>query len=348
MSLHILDAMAREGFEELTALHDRNSGLRAFLAVHDTTQGPAFGGIRRWEYRDEADAMADCLRLARAMTYKCALADLSAGGGKVVVLAREDTDWDQAYAFLGKAIERMGGRFYTGPDVGTGPEELASISAETGYVTDPGPEGPGQLAESTAEGAFRGIEACLEHLDGEADWPARTVVIQGLGAVGERLASRLVELGVRVLGADLEEDLAHRVCSDLGLELLEPSQVVETACDVFAPCAMGGILHDVTLGRLSARVVAGAANNVLAKPLHADRLHDRGVLVAPDFVVNSGALIRGTIFHLEGRREPVEKIGQRIKEIVGTVLSRARAEEAPPSRVAAREAQERIERWREA
>lgn len=348
MSLHILDAMALEGFEELIALHDRNSGLRAFLAVHDTTQGPAFGGVRRWDYRDEAEALADCLRLARAMTHKCALANLPAGGGKIVVLSREETDWEGAYAYLGRTIEQMGGRFYTGPDVGTGPEHLASISRETGYVTDPGPEGPGQLAESTAEGAFRGIEACLEHLDGEADWSGRTVVIQGLGAVGEQLARRLVEFDVRVLGADLDEELAHRVCSELGLELLEPSGVVETACDVFAPCAMGGILHDVTLGRLSARIVAGAANNVLARPLHADRLHDRGVLVAPDFVVNSGALIRGTIFHLEGRREPVQKIGERIKEIVGAVLVRARAEDAPPPRVAVREAEERIERWRNA
>ena len=348
MSVHILDAMAREGFEELTALHERRSGLRAFLAVHDSTRGPAFGGIRRWEYRDETAALVDCLRLARAMSHKCALADLEAGGGKIVVLAREGTDWDAAYAHLGRVIERMGGRFYTGPDVGTGPEQLAAMSRETSYVTDPGPEGPGQLAESTAEGVFRSIEACLEHQDGEADWPSRLVVVQGLGSVGANLARRLVELDAKVFGADLDEELAERTCSSLGLELLEPSRAVDTACDVFAPCAMGGILHDVTLGRLSARIVAGGANNVLVKPLHGDRLHERGILVAPDFVVNSGALIRGTIFHLEGRREPVEAIGERIKGIVKAVLVRAGEEDAPPSRVAVREAEERIEARRRA
>jgi len=346
MSVHVLDAMAREGFEELLALHDRASGLRAFLAIHDTVRGPAFGGIRRWEYRGEREALVDCLRLSRAMTHKCALADLPAGGAKVVVLDGGDVDWPAAYAHLGEVVERMGGRFYTGPDVGTGDEELGTMSRHTRYVTDPGPEGPGELAESTAEGVFRSIEACLEHLDGEADWGRRRVVVQGLGAVGASLARRLVEQGTCVLGADLDEGLAQDVCAQLGLEALDPTAVVDTECDVFAPCALGGILHDVTLGRLAARVVAGGANNVLAEPLHGDRLHERGVLVAPDFVVNCGALIRGTLFHLEGRREPVERIGARIKEIVSDVLARAREAQAPPSRVAVRIADERIAAWR--
>lgn len=346
MSVHVLDAMAREGFEELIALHDRDSGLRAFLGVHDTTRGPAFGGIRRWAYRDERAALSDCLRLARAMTQKCALADLPAGGAKVVVLEREGVDWRGAYAALGRRVEDMGGRFYTGPDVGTGREELAVMSRETRYVTDPGPEGPGELAESTAEGVFRGTEACLEHLDGEVDWERRTVVVQGLGAVGENLARRLRGQGARVLAADLDEERAEEVCAGLELERVDPAHVVDTPCDVFAPCALGGILHDVTLGRLRCRVVAGGANNVLARASHGDRLHDRGVLVAPDFALNSGALIRGTLFHLEGRREPVERIGERIRGVIHAVLSRARAEDAPPHRVAVREAEERIAAWR--
>ena len=346
MSVHVLDAMAREGFEELLALHDRRSGLRAFLAIHDTVRGPAFGGIRRWGYRSERDALGDCLRLARAMTYKCALADLPAGGAKLVVLDREDVDWPAAYSYLGEVVERMGGRFYTGPDVGTGPVELASMSARTRFVTDPGPEGPGELAESTAEGVFRGIEACLEHLDGEADWSRRRIVVQGLGAVGGNLARRLAEKGARVLGADLDPQRAEKLCAELEIECLDPARAIDTPCDVFAPCALGGVIHDVTLNRLDTRIVAGGANNVLAKALHGDRLHERGVLVAPDFVQSSGALIRGTLFHLEGRRVPVHEIGERIKAVVRSVLERARAENAPPPRIAVREAEERIAAWR--
>jgi leucine dehydrogenase len=346
MSVHVLDAMAREGFEELIALHDRHSGLRAFLGVHDTTRGPAFGGIRRWSYRDEREALADCLRLSRAMTHKCALAELPAGGAKMVVLDREGVDWEAAYRHLGTVVERMGGRFYTGPDVGTGPRELGWMAQSTAFVTDPGPDGPGDLAQSTAEGVFRGMQAALEHLDGEADWSARTVVVQGLGAVGADLARRLVEHGARVLGAELDEGRAAACCEALSIERIDPSRVMQTPCDVFAPCALGGILHDVNLGKLACRVVAGGANNVLARPLHGDRLHERGILYVPDFLLNSGALIRGTLFHLEGRREPVSAIGERIAGVVRAVLSRARDENAPPARVAVREAEERIAAWR--
>jgi leucine dehydrogenase len=346
MSVHILDAMAREGFEEVLALHDHVSGLRAFLGIHDTTCGPAFGGIRRWTYRDEREALQDCLRLARAMTHKCALAELPAGGGKLVVLDRDDIDWERGYDYLGRVVERLAGRFYTGPDVGTGPEELARMARTTGFVTDPGPEGPGELPESTSEGVFQGIAAALARLDGEVDWAARTVVVQGLGEVGGRLARRLRGAGARVLAIEVDAERAERVARELELELLPPSAGLEEPCDVFAPCALGGILHDLALERLRCRVVAGAANNVLARPLHGDRLHERGILYAPDFIVNSGALIRGTLFHLEGRREPVHDIGVRIGRILASVLEHAAAEGEPPARVAVRLAEERIASWR--
>ena len=146
MSIHILDALARDGFEEVVAVHDRRSGLRAFLAIHDSSLGPAFGGIRRWAYMDEEKALRDVLRLARSMTQKCALADLPAGGAKMVVLDRPGLDLDAGYRFLGDFVERLAGRFYTGPDVGTGPEHLACAAERTRFVTHPGPEGPGELA----------------------------------------------------------------------------------------------------------------------------------------------------------------------------------------------------------
>jgi len=340
MATHILDAMAREGFEEVLAVHDRPSGLRAFLAIHDSSAGPAFGGIRRWSYEDEDQALRDALRLARAMTHKCALAGLAAGGAKMVVLDRSGVDVSAAYRAIGDLAERLGGRWYTGPDVGTGEEELRSVAARTRYATDPGPDGPGMLVEATVEGVFRGLEAALVHLDGEADFPRRAIVVQGLGEVGAGLARRLVERGARVRASDLDVARATSVSREIGIELVDPATEFDQRCDVFAPCAMGGILHDLSIARLRCRVVAGGANNVLARTAHGVRLHERGILFAPDFVLNAGALVRGALFHLEGRREPVATIGERIAATTARILARARAEEQAPSRVAIDEAED--------
>jgi leucine dehydrogenase len=346
MGIHILDAMAREGFEEVLAIHDRPSRLRGFLGIHDSSGGPAFGGIRRWAYSDEDQALRDCLRLSRAMTHKCALAGLPAGGAKLVVLDRSDLRVDDAYRAIGDLVERLGGRVYTGPDVGTGDRELACVSARTRYATDPGPLGPGQLAEATCEGVFAGIAAALRHVDGEEDWSRRTIVVQGLGEVGRGLVQRLATRGARVLASEIDADRAARVAAEHKIELVDPATEFDQPCDVFAPCALGGILHDLTIARLRCRIVAGGANNVLARMLHGDRLHERGILFAPDVLVNSGALIRGALFHLEGRREPIEAIGARIGAKVAGVLERARERALPPARLAIEEAEEEIDRRR--
>ncbi len=342
MGIHILDAMSREGFEEVVAIHDRRSGLRAFLGIHDSSTGYAFGGIRRWTYLDEDQALRDCLRLSRAMTYKCAVAGLDAGGAKIVVLDRPDLDVPEAYRAIGDVVEKLGGRFYTGPDIGTGADELACVSERTRFVTDPGPLGPGELAEATAHGVFCGMAAALRHLDGQEDWPKRTVVVQGLGEVGRGLARRLIERGARVKAAEIDADRALAAHAELDIELIDPSSEFDERCDVFAPCALGGILHDLSITRLRCRVVAGGANNVLARGLHADRLHELGILYAPDFVINSGALIRGALFHLEGRREPVAAIGTRIAQSVGGLFKRAAALGLPPARLAVEEAEQTI------
>ena len=345
--MHLLDAMAREGFEEVIALNDRESGLRGYIAIHDTTQGPAFGGVRRFGYRSEAEAVMDCLRLARAMSHKCRLAELPAGGAKVCLWEEPEVDWGKAYGALGRAVDRMQGRLYVGPDVGTGGEEMGALAAHTAYATDPGPQGPGELAQCTAEGVFQGMGAALEHLDGALDWSQQRVVIQGLGAVGLELARRLVDCGAHVAGSDLDPERLEGAVEQLGIEGLDSNEVLGAECDVLAPCAMGGLLHDLSLERLRARVVAGAANNVLARTLHGDRLHARGVLYVPDFVLNSGALIRGTIFHLEGRREPVSAIGRRVAKMVRSVLEEAAHSQAPPTRVARRMAEQRLAQRRQ-
>jgi len=344
MGIQILHAMAREGFEEVLAIQDRRSKLRAFLGIHDTSRGPAFGGVRRWVYRDEEQALLDCLRLARGMTHKCVLAGLPAGGGKLVMLDHPELDARLAYLHVGELVERLGGRFNTGPDVGTGTQELSWIAERTRFVTRPGGEGPGQLVDSTCEGVVAGMAATLRHIDGEEDWPRRTVVVQGLGGVGRGVAARLRIRGARVLASDLDSERAASVASEIDLELVDPATELDAECDVLAPCAMGGILHDLSIERLRCRVVAGGANNVLARSVHGDRLHERGILFAPDIVITSGALIRGALFQLEGRREPPEAIGGRIADCLAGILERAREERRPTARVALDEADERLER----
>lgn len=348
MSVHILDAMAREGFEQTIAIHHRRSGLRAFLGIHDTVRGPAFGGIRRRAYRDEREMLLDCLRLSRAMTHKAALLDLPAGGGKVVLWERDGVDWEQAYRHIGEIVEGFGGRFYTGPDVNTGPNELGEVAKVTEFVTHPGEQGPGELAEATAEGVFQGIAAGLRAHYGETDWPQRTVVVQGLGAVGAKVAERLVSLGAEVVGSDLDDERAQEVGQRLGIRTVDASVALDEPCDVLSPNALGGLFHDLSLARLRCQIIAGGANNQLARALVGDELFDMGVLYVPDFVINSGALVRGTIFHLEGRRESVESIGLRIGAAATEILEGAEAEDDAPARVAVRMAERRIASWRAA
>lgn len=346
MSVHLLDAMVREGFEETVAIHDRRSGLRAIVAIHDTVRGPAFGGIRRRPYRDEREMLLDCLRLSRAMTHKAALLDLPIGGAKIVLADDEGVDWDAAYRHIGDVVERFGGTLYTGPDVRTGPIELSRVAERTRYVTDPGDAGPGQLAEATAEGVFQGIAAGLRARFGETDWANRRVVVQGLGAVGENLVARLVGEGAEVVGADIDEDRARAVADTHGIGLVDASSALDEACDVLSPNALGGLLHDVTIERLKCSIIAGGANNQLAHPLVGDELFDLGILYVPDFVINAGALVRGTVFHLEQRREPVEAIGLRIGAATDRILRTALDEDDAPARVAVRLAEARIEEWR--
>jgi leucine dehydrogenase len=347
MAVRILDAMAAQGFEEVQAIHDPASGLRALLAIHDTSIGPAFGGIRRHVYRDETEALNDCLRLARAMSHKCALAEVPGGGAKTVLLDDPETDAAAGYRALGDRIQAMRGRYYAGPDLGTSWRELEWVAERTSYVTRPGDDGPGDLAGATAAGVFAGMEAALVQLDGEVDWPARRVVVQGLGKVGVGVARRVLERGGHVAAVELKEDRAHAVAAEFDVELLDAGDEFDVPCDVFSPCALGGILHDLTIPRLQARSVAGGANNVLARSRHAQSLHERGVLLVPDVVINAGAVIRGASFHLTGQAADNTEIGSRIGAAAADILRRAADEDLAPSIVAIQEAERRIQARRD-
>ncbi len=343
MAVHVLDALARGGFEEVIALFDRRSGVRGFLGIHDSTPGQAFGGVRRLNYRNETEALLDCLRLAKAMSFKCALAEIQGGGAKMVLLDRGPIDWRAAYRYVGSVVEGLGGRYYSGPDVGTGARELGWIGENTANVTLPGDEGPGLLPEATAAGVYAGIRAALTNRDGEEAWSRRKIIIQGMGSVGEVLARRFLELGARVLATELNSKRKGRLAKRLDVEWIDLGTEIETECDVFVPCALGGILHDLSIQRLRAEIVCGAANNQLARTFHGDVLQERGVLYVPDFVVNSGAVLRGADYHLTGQPAPLDEIETRIGQSTADILRRAADEGVSPVRIAVREAERRIE-----
>ncbi len=325
MPIH--DLMALGGHRRLIAVQHRPSGLRAWIALHHLDRGPAYGGVRVWSYRTEHEAIVDALRLARGMTYKCVLAGVAGGGGKTVVLADEITDRAAAMEELGREIDALGGAYRSGPDVGFTDADARALARGTSHLAHIGGSGLRPAGESTAEGAEWGIRAALAEI-GKPSVADCTVAIQGLGSVGLALARRMLAAGARVLGADPREERAERAAA-LGVETVDPSDIADTPCDVYVPAALGGVVHDVTVSRLRASVLAGVANNPLASDSQAEALAARGILYVPDFVLNAGALIEGEGHVRTGRLDFSPEL-QRIGDTVRRVLERARADSVTP------------------
>lgn len=343
------EMLQRTGFEQVQFLRDPATGVRAIVAVHDTRRGPAFGGIRRRRYDGLGAALADVLALAAAMTWKCALADVPAGGGKTVILAAPDADdvpdADGAaraagYALVGRYVEEMGGRYFTGPDVGTTDDDLRLVCRQTRYCASPDADGPGDLGDSTAQGVFAALVATAAHAGRGID--GLHVVVQGLGAVGFRLARLLRAAGARLSVAEPSAATCERAAAELGATVLPLAAALRTPCDLFAPCALGSVLDVAAARALPALAVCGAANNVLADEAAGAALHARGIPVAPDFVANAGALIHGALWHLTGTAPPPERI-DRIGDTVRELLARSRRDDVPPGALALDLARQRVD-----
>ncbi len=332
------DSAAFPAFERLHVVTDPRSRATAVIAIDSTRRGPAFGGIRRWSYPDLGGAIEDALALARAMTLKCAIAGVPGGGGKTVLVDHAQLDRDGAYRLIGREVARLAGSYYTGPDVGTTDRDLLAVAAGTEFVTLPGEGGPGDLAEATALGVFAGIEAVVARL-GKGALDGARVAVQGAGAVGGALIRRLCAAGARVWVADRDPSRAAALAA-AGAVAVSVDEITRTECDVFAPCALGGVLTEALARTLPARAIAGSANNVLAGADIAQRLHERGVLLAPDFVINAGALVQGAWFHLHGAA-PDEARVRALGDTVGAILDAAAAEDVSPLVVAERWAAER-------
>ncbi|WP_331234662.1 Leu/Phe/Val dehydrogenase [Natronorarus salvus] len=318
----VFDTIEERGHEQVSFFTDDETGLRAIVAIHDTTLGPSLGGTRLYDYETEGTALEDVLRLSEAMTYKAAATDLPLGGGKAVILGEPDAASEALFEAYGRAVDRLCGRYVTSVDVNTGAAEMDAIARETDHVvgTSSGLENPSAI---TAHGVFRGIEACAEHVYGTDSLDDRRVVVQGTGKVGSALVEQLVEAGAEVVVSDVDSERVGHLVETRGVGSVAPEAVFDEECDVFAPCAIGGVVNDESVSRLSCDVVAGAANNVLAERRHAVALADRGILYAPDYVINAGGLITVYEEYAGGRREEAYEKADRIGDRLSALIDRA-------------------------
>lgn len=350
--MSVLPRMGEMGHEQVVFCRDPSVGLSAIIAIHDTTLGPALGGCRMWRYASEEDALVDVLRLSQGMTYKASLAGLDLGGGKSVILsAAPPADRAALFARFGRMVESLGGRYITAEDVGTTVSDMQVVARRTRHVVGRSlaDGGSGDPSPLTAWGVFCGIQACLAEAFGSDRIAGRRFAIQGVGKVGMPLARLLAEAGARLVVADRDPRLVQTAERELKAAVADAAAIVEADCDVFAPCALGGILNDDTIPRLACRVVAGAANNQLLEPRHGRLLAERGVLYAPDYCINAGGLInvdleRTPPYDAEEARRKVA----RIRDTLTAVFDKARCERILPYEAAGRLAEERIARARRA
>ena len=338
--------------EQVAICHDRDSGLRAIIAVHDTTLGPGLGGIRMWTYPSDDAALLDVLRLSEGMTYKNSLAGLPLGGGKTVVVGDPRTDKTPAkFVALGGFIDRLNGSYLAAEDVGTTTDDAELVATRTKHITGlpVARGGSGDPSPMTAWGVVCGIRAALaESREGDGGLEGVHVAVQGLGHVGADVARHLLEAGARVTVADIYADRVQPL-AELGAEEAQPDAVHAVECDVFSPCALGAVVNGTTLPEMRCGIIAGAANNQLADETMGDELQGRGILYAPDFAINAGGVINigeelNGPYDADRARRSVERIG----DTLAAVFERARETGVSTHTAALAMARERIDAARSA
>src|SRR5438270_327677 len=333
-SFELLSLLAEHDHEQVSFAYEPSCGYRGIIAIHSTVLGPALGGTRFWNYRSDEEALVDCLRLARGMTYKAAVAGLNLGGGKAVIIGdNKIRNREPIFRAHGRHVKALGGRYITAEDVGTSVGDMEFIKAETDHVTgligksgDPSPV--------TAFGVYRGIKACARHRYGDDALKGKTVAIQGCGHVGYYLADLLYKEGAQLIASDIDAAKVKSVVVDFRAQPVEPDAIYAAQANIFAPCALGGIINDQTLPQLKVDIVAGGANNQLAEERHGDMLEARGITYAPDYVINAGGLVNVNA-ELEGWT--MERARNKAGEIYDTILMvfEIAAEESMPSYKAA-------------
>lgn len=289
--MKLFDTLAEMGHEQVVVCSDPSSGYRGIIAIHNTTLGPALGGTRFWNYASDEEAITDALRLSRGMTYKNAVAGLNLGGGKAVIIGNNRAmRREMIFRAHGRFVESLGGRYVTAEDVGTSTSDMDFVHMETDYVA--GLAGrSGDPSPVTAHGVFRSIQASAMQRWGSDELEGRTVSIQGCGNVGRHLAKALHKAGAKVVVSDIDADRVAWVVAETDATAVNGDDIYSAQADIFAPCALGGIINDKTIPKLKVEIVAGAANNQLLEPRHGDMLEERGIMYAPDYVANAGGVI---------------------------------------------------------
>ena len=341
--MELFELIGEHGHEQIVFCSEPSCGYKGIIAIHNTVLGPALGGTRFWQYNNDREAIVDALRLSRGMTYKASVAGLNLGGGKSVIIGDNKTSRrEEIFRAHGRFVETLKGRYITAEDVGTSPDDMEFVAMETQHVAGlPGTSG--DPSPVTAFGTYRGIKAAAAHKFGSDDLSGKTVTVQGVGHVGYYLCQYLSGEGARLVVTDIDAEKVQRVVHDFGATAVGPDEIYAVDADVYAPSALGATINDQTIPVLKAKIVAGAANNVLAETRHGDELHRRGVLYAPDYVINAGGLINvcGELNQWSAERS-MRKAGD-IYATLLRIFELADAEGIPTYRAADRIAEERIE-----
>ena len=305
--------------ERVVFCRDVTAGYRGIIAIHSTTLGPAVGGTRFWNYPSDEAALEDALRLSRGMTYKNALAGLPFGGGKSIIIGNNKiVDREAIFRAHGRFIETFQGRYIAAEDVGTNTSDMDYVRLETDHVAGLA-DRSGDPSPATAHGVFRAIQAAAKHRWRHDDISGRSVAVQGCGNVGYHLCKQLNHAGARLIVTDTDSSKVQRCVTEFGAIEVKPDDIYAVDADIFAPCALGGILNSVTIPRLKVAIVTGSANNQLLEPVHGDMLEERGILYAPDYVANAGGIISGGCIELLGW-EP-SRAFDRVNRIYDTLLN---------------------------
>ncbi|MDR6688652.1 leucine dehydrogenase [Arthrobacter sp. 1088] len=341
----LLERMTHEGFEKVVFCTDPDSGLRAIVAIHSTVLGPAGGGVRMYPYASEEEALNDVMRLARGMTYKNAAAGLALGGGKSVIIGDPTSESkEKIIRAMGRKIQSLRGEYLAGFDIGTTLNDMEILLEETDFVLTRPQRigGGGDVSGGTALGVVEAMRAAIEH-EGFEDFNNLKVAVQGLGAVGAKVAQMLVERGATVIATDVRPQMAE-FASSIGAKWVDAEDILSQDVDVFCPCARGGIIDDFAIATLKARIVVGAANNILLEPSHGPALDARGITYVPDFIANAGGIICDADSRQEGGFN-LERAEQSVRGIYGRVhecLKRAKATGTTAQDVAHAMAEERL------
>ncbi|MDX8359661.1 MULTISPECIES: branched-chain amino acid dehydrogenase [unclassified Cytobacillus] len=347
--MQIFSYMEEYDYEQLVFCQDKQSGLKAIIAIHDTTLGPALGGTRMWTYASEELAIEDALRLAKGMTYKNAAAGLNLGGGKTVIIGDPRTDKnEEMFRAFGRYIQGLNGRYITAEDVGTTVADMDLIHEETDFVTGISPAfgSSGNPSPVTAYGVYRGMKAAAKEAFGTDSLEGKVIAVQGVGNVAFNLCKHLHEEGAQLIVTDINKEAVQAAVEQFGAQAVDPDDIYSVDCDIYAPCALGATINDDTIPKLKAKVIAGAANNQLREPRHGDTIHDLGIVYAPDYVINAGGVMN-VADELNGyNRDRAMKKVETIYNNIEKVIEIANRDRIPTYVAADRLAEERIERMR--